>query len=72
MGRSASRYKARGNGESRMCQNVLKAWNKGERSFDEVVKLTGYTRKQVAYYLPEGIGRADDYKRVFTTSPKKP
>lgn len=55
--RSPGHYKPRGNGESRMCQEVLTAWNRGERSFDEVVKITGYTRKQVAYYLPEGIGR---------------
>lgn len=27
------------------------------RSFDEVVEITGYTRAQVAWYLPEGIGR---------------
>lgn len=35
-----------------MKEEILKAWNKGARSFDEVVKITGYKESQVAYYLP--------------------
>lgn len=39
--------------EYKMKSDVLKAWKGGERTIDEVVKITGYTRKQVRYYLPE-------------------
>ena len=44
-------------GESEMKDRILAAWHRGDRSFDEVVDITGYTRAQVAWYLPEGIGR---------------
>lgn len=40
-----------------MKDRILTAWHRGDRSFDEVVEITGYTRAQVAWYLPEGIGR---------------
>ena len=46
-----------GTTESVMAQRVLSAWNRGARSFDEVVAITGYTRDQVGFYLPYGIGR---------------
>ena len=46
-----------GTTESVMAQRILSAWHRGDRSFNEVVEITGYTRAQVAYYLPEGIGR---------------
>ena len=46
-----------GTTESLMAQKVLAAWNRGARSFDEVVKITGYTRQQVGQYLPFGIGK---------------
>ena len=32
---------------------VLKAWNKGEHSFEEVVQITGLKESQVNYYLPK-------------------
>ena len=44
-------------GESIIKDRILTAWHRGDRSFDEVVEITGYTRAQVAWYLPEGIGR---------------
>lgn len=31
---------------------ILEAWAKGTRTFEEVVEITGYTEKQVSYYLP--------------------
>lgn len=40
-----------------MKDRILAAWHRGARSFDEVVEITGYTRAQVAYYLPVGIGK---------------
>ena len=43
--------------EGKMRQDILTAWKRGERSFDEVIELTGYPAEKVAYYLPEGIGR---------------
>ena len=46
-----------GTTESVMAQRILSAWNRGDRSFDEVVAITGYTRDQVGFYLPYGIGR---------------
>ena len=46
-----------GSTESPMAQRILSAWNRGERSFDEVVAITGYSRDQVGFYLPYGIGR---------------
>lgn len=39
-----------------MKEEILKAWNCGARSFDEVVEITGYKEKQVAKYLPK-VGR---------------
>lgn len=33
-------------------QNILKAWDCGNRSFDEVVKRTGYSEKTVERFLP--------------------
>lgn len=33
-------------------QNILKAWDCGNRSFDEVVKRTGYSAKTVERFLP--------------------
>ena len=33
-------------------QNILNAWNCGTRSFDEVVKRTGYSAKTVERFLP--------------------
>lgn len=32
-------------------QRVLEAWRGGDRSFDEVMKITGYSARQVGYYL---------------------
>lgn len=32
---------------------ILKAWNGGERNIDEIVGITGYSRKQVHDYIPE-------------------
>lgn len=39
--------------ESEMQMEILKAWAGGERTIDEVVKMTKYTYKQVRRYLPE-------------------
>lgn len=33
-------------------QNILKAWDCGNRSFDEVVQRTGYSAKTVERFLP--------------------
>lgn len=33
-------------------QNILKAWDCGNKSFDEVVKRTGYSAKTVERFLP--------------------
>lgn len=43
--------------EGKMRQDILTAWKRGERSFDEVVEITGYPPEKVAYYLPVGIRR---------------
>jgi hypothetical protein len=43
--------------EGKMRQDILTAWKRGERSFDEVVEITGYPAEKVAYYLPVGIRR---------------
>ena len=55
--RNGLRGHARCLGESEIKDRILAAWHRGDRSFDEVVEITGYTRAQVAYYLPVGIGR---------------
>ena len=41
--------------EGQMREAILAAWKRGERSFDEVVEITGYPAEKVAYYLPFGI-----------------
>lgn len=43
--------------EGQIRDAILTAWKRGERSFDEVVELTGYPPEKVAYYLPVGIRR---------------
>lgn len=46
-----------GHKDGELKNKVLEAWKCGDRSFDEVVEITGFTREQVAYYIPIGIGR---------------
>lgn len=46
-----------GHKDGELKNKVLEAWRCGDRSFNEVVELTGLTREQVAYFLPIGIGR---------------
>lgn len=48
-----------GHKDGELKNKILEAWKCGDRSFDEVVKITGFTRAQVAYFLPEGIGRIE-------------
>lgn len=46
-----------GHKDGELKTKVLEAWKCGDRSFDEVVEITGLKPYQVAYYLPIGIGR---------------
>lgn len=41
------------NGRPSNEERVLKAWNRGERTVDEIVKLTGLTKQTVLKYIPE-------------------
>lgn len=36
-------------------EEILKAWKRGERTIDEIIAITGYSRKTVMKYIPEGI-----------------
>ena len=50
------KYVKKGTKEQRMRDDILKAWKRGERSFHEVVEITGYSINDVAKYLPM-VGR---------------
>lgn len=41
-----------GYNQNRVKENILKAWDRGRRSFDEVVQITGYKPRTVDRYIP--------------------
>lgn len=51
MKESIPRNRQRGAAE----QEILKAWKRGDRTPYEVAKITGYTLKTIAKYLPMGL-----------------